>query len=284
MGRGISVHLGLNKVDPAHYDGWDGALNACEFDANDMRTLAESRGFETTVILTQDATAGAVVAVVEHAADELEPGDFFFLTYSGHGGQVPDGDAGDPEEVDRMDETWVLYDRQLVDDELFGLWAKFRPGVRIAVLSDSCHSGTVNRNYRAPVPDPIKNRETADAQSPRYRAMPRDVMINTYRNNKADYDRIQCSTPNADEAGDTLGATVLLISGCQDDQLSLDGFTNGLFTEHLLSVWQQGRWTGKYADFHEAIRSRMPSNQQPNYFPVGAANADFEAQDPFTID
>lgn len=283
MARGISLHLGLNKVDPAHYDGWDGALNACEFDANDMQALARSRGFEPTVMLTAEATSENVVGAIEQAAQTLEAGDIFLLTYSGHGGQVPDGDAGDPEEDDRSDETWVLYDRQLVDDELFGLWQKFRPGVRVVVLSDSCHSGTVTRNIDAAVPDPVKDRETAAARSPRYRAMPRDVMIRTYRNNRSTYDGIQESTPNADETGGDVGATVLLISGCQDDQLSLDGFGNGLFTENLLAVWDDGAWTGPYADFHEAIRGRMPADQQPNFFPVGAPAEDFEKQDPFTI-
>lgn len=285
MARGISVHLGLNKVDPSHYDGWDGALAACEFDANDMQSIATSRGFESSILLTQQATADAVVQAIEGAARELGPGDAFFITYSGHGGQVPDGDGagGAGDEVDRSDETWLLYDRQLVDDELYGLWAKFQPGVRIVVLSDSCHSGTVTRAIEAEVPGVVANRETAEGQSPRYRAMPRDVMIATYRNNKAEYDQIQSSTPNADEAGDSVGATVLLISGCQDDQLSLDGFSNGLFTENLLAVWNDGGWTGAYAPFHEAIRSRMPEKQQPNYTQVGSANADFEQQNPFTV-
>jgi hypothetical protein len=42
-----------------------------------------------------------------------------------------------------MDETWCLYDGQLLDDELHGAWEKFQAGVRILVFSDSCHSGTV---------------------------------------------------------------------------------------------------------------------------------------------
>jgi len=61
-----------------------------------------------------------------------------------------------------MDETWVLYDRQLVDDELYKIWSKFKPGVRILVLSDSCHSGTVPRD----IPAFLGN-------GPRPRAMPR---------------------------------------------------------------------------------------------------------------
>lgn len=49
----------------------------------------------------------------------------------------------------RMDETWVLYDRQLVDDELYKIWSKFKPLVRILVFSDSCHNGTVTRDIPA---------------------------------------------------------------------------------------------------------------------------------------
>jgi hypothetical protein len=36
-------------------------------------------------------------------------------------------DTNHDEEDDRMDETWVCYDRQLIDDELYDLWAKFKP-------------------------------------------------------------------------------------------------------------------------------------------------------------
>jgi metacaspase-1 len=279
MPRGISIHVGVNKVDPAHYDGWDGALNACEYDANDMQSLAESKGFESTTLLTKDATADAVKAAIESAAKELRSGDILFMTSSSHGGQVPD--RNDEDETDRSDETWVLYDRQLVDDELYALWATFQPGVRIFVISDSCHSGTVTRNIDADVPDVVATAESAAKQSPRYRAMPRDKMIATYRAHAAEYDDIQKAVPTSEKAD--IGATVLLISGCQDDQLSLDGFSNGLFTENLLAVWEKGAWKGSYPSFHRAIVSRMPATQQPNYSRVGASSDDFEQQDPLTI-
>jgi hypothetical protein len=281
MARGISLHIGLNAVDTSHYDGWDGALAACEFDANDMQSIAESRGFETSILLTKNATADAVTGAIESAAQELGSGDFFFITNSSHGGQVPD--KNDEEEADRSDETWLLYDRQLVDDELYALWAKFKPGVRILVLSDSCHSGSVAKNIDDDVPDVVATAEAAAKESPRYRALPRDKMIATYRQNADLYDGIQKALPSSTKSESDVGATVLLISGCQDDQLSLDGFSNGRFTEELLSVWDKGAWKGNYRNFHEAIRSGMPAYQQPNYYPVGSPNPAFEQQDPLTI-
>ena len=281
MARGISLHIGLNKVDPDQYGGWDGTLNACESDANDMKAIADSRGFESNILLTSDASAEAVLAGIDRAAGELDSGDMFLVTYSGHGGQVPDRD--DEGETDGSDETWVAYDREIVDDELYARWAKFKPGVRILVLSDSCHSGTVTRRIDADVPNPVATQESADSHSPRYRAMPRDVMIATYRAHADLYDEIQEKCPHVDE-GD-VGATVLLISGCRDDQLSLDGFSNGLFTENLLAVWDDGKWNdgGGYQQFHEAIRSRMPNEQQPNYSRVGAEHEAFEEEGPFTV-
>jgi hypothetical protein len=281
LARGISLHLGLNEVDPAHYDGWDGALTACEFDANSMESIANSRGFETNKLLTKEATSDTVKEAIERAAEALDAGDFFFITYSGHGGQVPDKNG--EEESDRSDETWVLYDRQLVDDELYALWAKFKPGVRIFLLSDSCHSGSVAKAIQHSVPNVVATAETAVQQSPRYRALPRDKMIATYQQHAQLYDDIQKAVASSHKSKSGVEATVVLISGCQDDELSLDGFANGRFTEELLKVWDSGAWKGSYPDFHETIRSGMPTDQQPNYMVVPSENPDFEQQDPLTI-
>ena len=145
MPKGISIHLGLNSVDPKGYGGWDGQLRACEADAQDMAKIAKDRGYAgTTLLLTKNATAAAFAKAMADAAEKLVAGDILFLSYSGHGGQVPDRDGDD--EADGLDETWCLFDRQLLDDELYGLFGKFAKGVRIVLLSDSCHSGTVARN------------------------------------------------------------------------------------------------------------------------------------------
>lgn len=268
MATGISLSLGLNSVDPAHYDGWDGKLAACEADAKDMVAIAKKKGFATSnILLTKQATAEAVTKGILSAAKQLVKGDLFLLTYSGHGGQVPDKNL---DEVDRMDETWVLYDRQLVDDELYQLYAKFKSGVRIVVLSDSCHSGSVTRGM-----------PTWVSGQPAARAMPADVGKRTYRKNRATYDKIQGDTPNAESA--KVKATVLLISGCQDNQLSLDGDRNGLFTGTMKSVWNQGKFKFGYRRFRDTIVARMPDNQTPNYYVIGTANPEFESQTPFTI-
>src|SRR5262245_27849864 len=105
-----------------------------------MAALAAQQGFRPQKLITAEATSAALLTALADVAEALGEKDMLLVTYSGHGGQVPDLNGDD---ADQMDETWVLYDRQVVDDELYAMWERFKPGVRIAVFSDSCHSGTV---------------------------------------------------------------------------------------------------------------------------------------------
>src|SRR3712207_728707 len=114
MQRGMSVHVGLNRVDPKHYQGWNGQLRGCENDARSMAEIARSEGFDAALLLSPDARSERVFREIRRAAARLQPGDIFLLTYAGHGSQVPDSGAAG-EESDRMDETWVLYDRMAID-------------------------------------------------------------------------------------------------------------------------------------------------------------------------
>lgn len=271
MPKGISLHLGLNFVDPAQYEGWDGELSACEFDAKDMQAIAAKQGFaRSDLLLTSAATSQALLDGIDGAARDLKSGDLFWLTYSGHGGQVPDINGKDDREADRMDETWCLYDRQVIDDELYALWGRFKSGVRILVLSDSCHSGTAIRD----VPPFVSG-------GPRRRAMPRVVGKKVYTAHRALYDDLQTKNVGAEKA--RLRASVVLISGCMDNQFSMDGTRNGLFTEKLKKVWNNGKFSGGLRTFRDQIVARMPEEQTPNYFKVGKASSAFEAQKPFTI-
>ncbi len=54
--RGLSLHIGLNSVSPAHYGGWSGDLSACEYDALDLCALAQSKGIKPTLLLTRNGT------------------------------------------------------------------------------------------------------------------------------------------------------------------------------------------------------------------------------------
>jgi hypothetical protein len=278
MSRGISLHIGLNSVDPNSYEGWDGQLAGCVNDANRMKQIAADDGYETKQLITQKATRAAVRDAISTAAKQLGKDDIFLLTYSGHGGQVADTNG---DEIDGKDETWVLYDGQLVDDELYQLYTQFKPGVRISVLSDSCHSGTVTRamyEEMAPIEVKFGMRPWPTFRS---KAIDPNIQKKVNQKNADDLQKIQNETKAAVQRSPE--ATVLLISGCQDNQLSSDGDVNGLFTENLINVWSKGTFKGNYRQFAKAIKKAMPSSQQPKYFVVGAPNTAFEHQKPFTV-
>jgi hypothetical protein len=288
--RGISLHIGLNGVSAAAYEGWDGPLAACEFDANDMAALSKTKGMKSTVLLTKKATRANLLSAMRSAAKSLKANDLFFMTYSGHGGQVPDVNH---DEADRKDETWCLFDGQLIDDELYFELSKFKAGVRILVLSDSCHSGSVTRELPPPPPP----------TGQRAKLMPDSVARRVYEKHKAFYDKLQTDVAKAagkavvdpDVALAQVGAAgqatalvgsfdpaVILISGCQDNQTSMDGDHNGAFTEQLLKIWNHGTFTGNYSSFHTRIRAGMPATQSPNLFVLGKAAA-FLTQTPFSV-
>ena len=281
MPKGIALTIGLNSVDPAHYAGWSGDLNACEADTEDMTSIGQSKRFSVTPLMTKAATRAAVINHISAAADELKSGDIFMVSYSGHGGQVPD--VNRDEEADDEDETWCLYDGQLLDDELYNLWLKFKPAVRILVFSDSCHSGTVTKMaYYRELGGPLTTATNKGANGVVYRYMPPDAALRTYRNNRPFYEELGKKVKRA-RVRSPLKSSVLLFSGCQDSQLSSDGTFNGAFTAQLLRVWNEGRFKGDYRRFHKTILRRMPPDQTPNCYYVGEPNAAFEAQTPFTI-
>jgi uncharacterized caspase-like protein len=77
------------------------------------------------------------------------------ITFSGHGTYVPDTNG---DEIDGLDEALCPYDLQtggaaLIDDEINTLFSARQGGVRLLLISDSCHSGTVTREAAAADPD-----------------------------------------------------------------------------------------------------------------------------------
>lgn len=101
-------------------------------------------------------TLAAIRGAVADLAGRLQPDDFVYLHFSGHGSQAP---ARDPDsELDGLDELFLPVDigpwndsvgvveNALVDDEIGQMIASLRAtGATVWAVFDSCHSGTVTR-------------------------------------------------------------------------------------------------------------------------------------------
>jgi len=107
--------------------------------------------------------------------------------------------------------------------------------------------------------------------------MPREVALRTYRAHAAFYDSLQPRKARRRKKGAKIAATppvkapVRLLSGCQDNQLSLDGTFNGLFTSNLLRVWNDREVQGQLRGLPQGHREADAATQTPNHFTTGRA-------------
>lgn len=275
--KGVALHIAVNRVDPAHYGGsWDGALASPENDADTMQEIARAQGFETRQIKTEQATRRAVREAILEVAGQLRSGDMFLLTYAGHGGQIRDLSG---EEADRKDDTWILYDGHLLDDELNFFFSHFAPGCRILMVSDSCHSGTLLKGANDDA-DEVE-REEDDFIYPRL--IPRNVAVETEKQHIGRYARIQRELPRPHPP---IQASVRLLSGCLEHERSWGNKETGRFTAALKKVFADGTFDGGYEQFHgeivEALKTAM-NPQTPAHMVVGEPDPDFDRQPPLRI-
>ena len=292
MSKGLALCIGLNSVDPQHYKGWSGTLSGCEFDAKDMAALVQTQGFSPTLLLTKDATRQHVAELISKMAQDCNAGDSCMISYAGHGSQLPDLDG---DEVDGQDETWCLFNGEQFDDELYSLLSLFDSGVRVLIVSDSCHSGSVTKNRLILRSLEIAALATSGANlmslvmepkieiMPVYRAMPNEIATRVYLANQPFYEPL-LRDPRFAHAKERVQASCLLLSACKDEQLAGDGAFNGKFTGALKYIWNGGKFKGSYPEFVKKIEDAIEDLEQtPQCVPLGRDTDTFQAQQPFTI-
>lgn len=248
----ISLHIGLNSANTASYPGWNHDLRSAEADAEAMRGLLQAEGFEAEPLYGPAATRDAVKGQIRATAGRVGEGDLFVVSFSGHGGRVPDLEG---DEWTGEDSTWCLHDGQLIDDELHDLWADFPAGARVVVISDSCHSGTILKFNAV-------GEVEADARA---RVLPDGIVEATYEAFKSFYDGLVRSGPQRD-----VKAMVRQLSACRDEELAYEDASHGFFTAALLEVWDAGAFVGTYDGFHREIAKRV-FGQTPQHQTLGAA-------------
>ncbi|PYG27177.1 caspase family protein [Pelagimonas varians] len=127
---------------------------AVPFDAENITVLADG------VAGGQEPTLANIRTEMAVLATRLQPDDFVYLHFSGHGTQAP---AQDPEsELDGLDELFLPSDiglwndtagsvqNALIDDEIGQMISTLRAtGATVWAVFDSCHSGTVTRAANA---------------------------------------------------------------------------------------------------------------------------------------
>jgi hypothetical protein len=152
-----AVVAGLTFVDPLSYKGWDGKCPGCDVDAETFTLMCVESGVQVETFHNAAATRQNLLDAARRAWADMKPGDLFIFYISGHGGQENDIDG---DEEDGQDETLCLWDGPLSDDVLRALWNEVPAGVRVFMVSDTCHSGSnfryKPRSLQKSIPDAFK--------------------------------------------------------------------------------------------------------------------------------
>ena len=250
--------IGIND-----YPGTQADLSGCVNDAQDWAGILEARHFEVRRLLDGQATKAEMTRAIGDLITGAKPDDSLVITYSGHGTWVPDTSGDEP---DGRDEALCPHDIRkagaLLDDEIHDLFNHARERVRILLLSDSCHSGSVTRGDDSDL----------DETAPRARFlspetwMPRDQLPR------------QMLRPGVLFGGLTRVGGDLLLAGCMDTEYSWDtsfhNRPNGAFTYYAIKTLKKLPSTATYEDWFRRIRDYLPSTSLPQHPQIlGSAGA-----------
>jgi len=276
--KAVSLHIGVNKVDPSYYPGYNVPnLLGCVNDAKAWQEYAEETGYQSPILLTnKGATRENVLNALNDFAKNLKAGDICLLTYAGHGSQI---ETDDVDEIDDYDETWLLSNGILLDDEIDEAASKFKEGVRLVIISDSCHSGTASRNISVT----NSTESNPDPNALTERKVDSVVARSNYNAHKEKYEELKRKAANRLPTK----AFVKLLPGCQDQQTSKEINSKGVFTSELLRILKSDDEAFKkinYAGLLEIARKKLNNHQQlPTVFDTGRRSQAFDSQYPLDI-
>ena len=248
--------VGINDYP---YEGSD--LKGCVNDANAWASLLVDHfdfpRSDVTVVTDAEATKSRMMQGIKDLLAGASSGDVLVFTNSSHGSYVAEQGGDEP----KYDEILCPYDvgtSPLTDDELRELFADLADGVRLTVISDSCHSGTVTRaavgeNFPGlPVPDERRVRFL----NPALRGDP--VLPNPWK-----------AKPTRPEKYPQSGMKEILLSGSSDKEYSYDanieGTFHGAMTYHAIKAIRDAGFTLSYADLHAQLQPMLDDAGFPQH-------------------
>lgn len=259
----LALCIGINN-----YPGTDMDLAGCVNDANDWAAELAQRGFSVAKLLDEQATKAGMVDGFSRVIGQADSGDVVVITYSGHGTYQYDTDG---DEADGLDEALCPHDIRtlgaaLIDDEIHAIFKTRRDGVHLVLISDSCHSGTVNRA-------PVDSGDKEAGRMPRF--MPMRAWLPASRlasagpqgaalPKDATHGAASAFAPEADDdTGD------VLLAGCEEGEghfsydANFQNRPNGAFSFYALKALRTLPAAASYADWHKALADDLPSTRYP---------------------
>jgi hypothetical protein len=244
--------IGIND-----YPGTDSDLYGCVNDCFDWSSVFKNHGFVIHNNLTDKlATRENILRNIKEVIEKTPENGSIVIQYSGHGTFIPDLDG---DEADGVDECWCPHDIMtngpIIDDELFRLFKQKKKGVKLVLISDSCHSGTVMRF--SPFMMSQMTRRVKFLPPTTFMSLKNLASLPPHRINfrQSGYVKLLISQTPA-----------LLLAGCQDTEYSYDAWfgnrANGAFTYFSIDRLKAIK-PKTYTEWYSAIRSILPSVHHP---------------------
>jgi hypothetical protein len=251
-GKKYGLFIGINA-----YEGGINPLKGCVNDATKMREAMTTKfGFnvaDTTLLTDAAATRAGILANLNKYATLAGVGDVLVVHYSGHGTLFPDKYSEEQDETkliymelpDENGNMEVLYERGtydsaivpvdarsktsgkpwrnlILDDELYAiLGGVTRKGAQVVLISDSCHSGSIDRAKKS------------DEVELRTQTLPAVFGVRRFSDLE-----LEQPTTRATKTLPPAKGLYLTMTGSKDDEFSLDvkidGLSQGLFTAMFL--------------------------------------------------
>ena len=240
----------------------DGAdLKGCVNDANAWASLLVdhfdvARG-DVKMLLDADATKANILSGLKDLLAGAGYGDVLVFTNSSHGSQIPDT-SGD-EAYDEVMCPYDIRDNAVSDDELRELFTGLPRGVRLSVISDSCHSGTVTR---ALLEDIIPGLVTPDDRRVRF------LNPALFRGGPILADPMGAK-PRGRLAFPQASMEHVLVSGCRDDEYSYDariGDTyHGAMSFYAIKAIEDAKYQMTYRELSDVLQTQLDDAGYPQH-------------------
>lgn len=213
-----------------NYKNTEGELRGCVNDVNDLKKMLTSKydysPSNVTTVIDSEATRKNILKQFTELLRSGKSGETLFVSFSGHGYYWDD--IYNKDEIDGKDELIVTVDNYaIVDDELKNIIdANLKENVTLIALFDNCHSGTIL-----------------------------DLPYHYFKEDKEMIHHSLCK--------DTKG-TVICLSGCRDDQVSMDAYLqgdfNGALTFHFVEMLTHNR-SLTWKKLVDSLRSNLELKQ-----------------------
>jgi hypothetical protein len=232
-------------------------LDGCVNDARSIYSIITNRfdfpAANIDTLYNEKASRAGIEAQLTQFLKDCNPGDIAFFYYAGHGSQVPNSLAKN--EHDKKDESMVPSDtwkpgvKDLRDKELALIYNEFiDKGVRLTVIMDCCHSGSLSRGPG----DPGQFRFIADAN----------------------YDALDASQPTPPE--ERSGGNFMIMSAAQDNEFAQEqkdenNIPHGAFTLAFIKALNQQSVDASVLNLFTSIRAILKSNGRKQEPVLGAS-------------